>query len=239
MERQFKGIWIPAEIWETRDLSWNEKVVLLEIDSFTASGRDCFISDEYIGGLIGVNERTARRILSKLIDLGYVKKTRFDGRKRYIESTLTAHIVRAEWTNLAGQGGQKCPGTNINITNNQLQNIKEENKESVKEKKEEKRFQKPTLSEVQAYCLERGNGIDAQNFLDFYEAKGWKIGTSPMKDWKAAIRTWESKRKTLPPTPNSARPLPPSQESLTEYYQKLMKTLHKGNDPFFDDTDNQ
>lgn len=228
MERIFKGIWIPAEIWETKELSWNEKVVLLEIDSFTASGRDCFISDEYIGELVGVNERTARRILSKLISLGYVKKTRFDGRKRYIESTLTDHIVRADRTQMSGQTGQKCPNTNNNITNTNLLLKKEESKEE--------RFRKPSLQDVYLYCLERKNGIDPQQFLDFYESKGWKVGNTPMKDWRAAIRTWESKRKTQPPSPTSARPLPPSQESLSDYYRKLMDELKLNPDANFLDT---
>lgn len=56
-----------------------------------------------------------------------------------------------------------------------------------------KRFAKPTAEEVQKYCAERGNHIDAQAFVDFYEAKGWKVGNAPMKDWKAAVRTWEKR----------------------------------------------
>lgn len=58
------------------------------------------------------------------------------------------------------------------------------------------KFQKPALSEVQNYCSERNNGINAERFVDYYEAKGWKIGNSPMKDWKAAVRTWEQKNET-------------------------------------------
>lgn len=54
-------------------------------------------------------------------------------------------------------------------------------------------FTKPTVEDVGAYCGERGNGVDAQRFCDFYEAKGWKIGKEPMKDWKAAVRTWEQR----------------------------------------------
>jgi hypothetical protein len=54
-----------------------------------------------------------------------------------------------------------------------------------------KRFVKPTVEEISNYCNERGNKIDPQQFFDFYESKGWKIGKSPMKDWKSAIRTWE------------------------------------------------
>ena len=55
----------------------------------------------------------------------------------------------------------------------------------------QKKFRKPTLEEVTAYCEERQNGIDPARFIDFYESKGWKIGKTPMKDWKAAVRTWE------------------------------------------------
>lgn len=61
------------------------------------------------------------------------------------------------------------------------------------EAKESKRFAKPSLEEVSAYCRERGNDVDAKTFIDFYEAKGWKIGKNSMKDWKAAVRTWEAK----------------------------------------------
>ena len=54
-----------------------------------------------------------------------------------------------------------------------------------------KHFQKPTVDEIRAYCNERGNGIDAQAFFDFYESKGWLIGKNKMKDWRASVRTWE------------------------------------------------
>jgi hypothetical protein len=60
-----------------------------------------------------------------------------------------------------------------------------------KEKTENKKFVKPTLAEVQAYCRERQNNVDAERWLDYYEANGWKVGKNPMKDWRAAVRTWE------------------------------------------------
>lgn len=53
----------------------------------------------------------------------------------------------------------------------------------------------PQVDWVAAYCSSRTNGIDAQDFCDFYASKGWKIGKEPMKDWQAAVRTWEGKRK--------------------------------------------
>lgn len=64
-----------------------------------------------------------------------------------------------------------------------------------KKKDNDNRFIKPTIEEIRDYCNERNNGIDAQKFYDFYESKGWLIGKNKMKDWKAAIRTWERKDK--------------------------------------------
>lgn len=56
-----------------------------------------------------------------------------------------------------------------------------------------KRFSPPTLDDVSAYIRERGSNVDAQRFLDFYTAKGWMVGKNRMKDWKAAVRTWEKR----------------------------------------------
>ena len=66
--------------------------------------------------------------------------------------------------------------------------------------KQVKRFSKPTVEEVAAYCKERNNNVDPQRFWDFYEAKGWKIGKSPMKDWKACVRTWKKDGQGKTPT---------------------------------------
>lgn len=52
-------------------------------------------------------------------------------------------------------------------------------------------FSPPAVEEVKEYCLERQNGIDAEHFVDYYTANGWQVGKSKMKDWKAAVRTWE------------------------------------------------
>jgi hypothetical protein len=55
------------------------------------------------------------------------------------------------------------------------------------------KFKPPTVDDVQAYCQERRNKVDAQTFVDFYTAKGWKVGSQSMKDWQAAVRTWEKR----------------------------------------------
>lgn len=59
-----------------------------------------------------------------------------------------------------------------------------------------KRFEKPTLSEIKQYCIERNNNVDAQHFYDYYESNGWKVGKNSMKNWQAAVRTWEKNSYT-------------------------------------------
>lgn len=63
------------------------------------------------------------------------------------------------------------------------------------EKPAGKKFVPPTEAEVREYCEQRNNGVDASAFVNFYESKGWMIGKNKMKDWKAAVRTWERNRK--------------------------------------------
>ena len=69
------------------------------------------------------------------------------------------------------------------------------------------RFVPPTLEEVAAYVRERGSRVDPQGFIDFYASKGWKVGKTPMKDWKAACRNsehWERWDKTGGPAPQQS-----------------------------------
>lgn len=89
---------------------------------------------------------------------------------------------------------------NINQVNNQDKKEKKEKKEIYKERKEQRekvvvekapRFCPPTVDEVKAYCLEKNYTVDAENFCDFYESKGWFVGKNKMKSWRAAVRTWQ------------------------------------------------
>ena len=83
-------------------------------------------------------------------------------------------------------------------------------------------FTKPTLEEVKNYCEERNNGINPEHFIDFYESKNWMIGKNKMKDWKAAIRTWESRnKKELPNWFDKTNQM----EELTEEEKKEMDDL--------------
>ena len=62
--------------------------------------------------------------------------------------------------------------------------------------KPSKRFVPPTVDQVREYCEERGNSVNPQRFVDYYSSNGWMVGKNKMKDWKAAVRTWEQKDKS-------------------------------------------
>lgn len=92
---------------------------------------------------------------------------------------------------------QPCIQGNVYIDKNSI------DKDSIdKVKKEEgvkpKRFTPPSLEDVKEYCESRNNGVDPQAFFDFYTSKGWKIGKETMKDWQAAVRTWERREEKQP-----------------------------------------
>ena len=99
-----------------------------------------------------------------------------------------------------------------NLSNPTLNNLTPINKIKNKENKEKRlsndnqkkggsssRFVKPTIEQIEAYIKEKGYHFDAEHFWNYYESKGWKVGNSPMKNWKAACATWESKRKSENP----------------------------------------
>lgn len=209
MDRIVKGIWIPIEIWQNRSLSWNEKILLMEIDSFTAKDRECYISNEYIAELLGVSVSWASKCLSHLLELGFVRVVKFDGRKRYVESTIQ---FKADLNVSSMQDGTKVPHTDnneyININNNSLY------------KKGSTGFQKPTIEEIRQYCLEKGYNVDAEQFFNFYESKGWLVGKSPMQNWRAAVCTWIKREKEIPQRKRESR-----KESTFEHNLKVMDQM--------------
>lgn len=87
--------------------------------------------------------------------------------------------------------------------------VDDSGEESPTTKTKRKRFTPPTVEEVQAYCRERKNNVNAQRFVDYYTANGWKAGRNPMKDWKACVRTWEQNQRpqTRPAYGNGATPM--------------------------------
>ena len=76
---------------------------------------------------------------------------------------------------------------------------KEKDKKRVREKEPLTRFTPPTVDEVADYCKQRGNGVDPERFVAFYSSKGWMVGNQRMKDWRAAVITWEKRDERKPP----------------------------------------
>ncbi len=90
----------------------------------------------------------------------------------------------------AGKKGGR-PKTKGSVKKAKEPNVFPEKQEEAKEKEEkQKRFTPPSVEEVRAYVNETGYSVDPQRFVDFYASKGWMVGKNKMKDWKAAVRTW-------------------------------------------------
>lgn len=212
MERKFKGIWIPAELWKSKELSLQEKCLIAEIDSFTVF----FMSNKALADFMGVSKRRVQQILMGLSEKGIIDVNTINDPdtgqtiKRVIR--VTESFKRALFE--ASMNEQSCftpgeenfiPGGEENfipgakkispnitkIDNKVIDNKREGADKPAPPPTKTKRFVKPTLNDVQAYCQERQNNVDPESFIDFYESKGWKVGNQPMKDWKAAVRTWE------------------------------------------------
>lgn len=93
-----------------------------------------------------------------------------------------------------------------------------------------KRFVKPTLDEVKAYCRERMNMVDAEKFMNYYESNGWKVGKNPMKDWKATVRTWEKSSFNKPQ---------PQKKNWSNYVGEGSFLRDAKDDPFLEDIFNK
>ena len=133
------------------------------------------------------------------------------GNERFLWATARADIDRqaASYKNKV-DGAEKARaliGSDIRDNQTQsdairLKSAQDKDKDKDKDKdispygdkgKRAARFVPPTVDEVAVYCQERGNDVDPERFVDFYACKGWCVGKNPMKDWKAAVRTWEKR----------------------------------------------
>ena len=86
-----------------------------------------------------------------------------------------------------------------------------------------KRFEKPSISDIKQYCMERNNNVNAEQFFDYYESNGWKVGKNSMKDWKATIRTWERNNYNRKPVNKNSK-----EDAINAVYN-LMDKLGGGN----------
>ena len=116
----------------------------------------------------------------------------------------------------------KCLKKEIEMLKNN--NIGENNNNTQKTEKKE-RFKAPTVEEVQEYCTERGNNIDAQHFVDYYSARGWMLGKNHIKDWKACIRTWE-RNDSFKPQKHNEQPEKKYDQNGYDSEEEFMKMFY-------------
>ncbi len=189
---------IPANVRYDSRLSANEKLLYGEITALANRDGYCWASNSYFAELYGVTVSTVSEWVSALQQAGYVRVSvdRAAGNTRKIFITSSGKAEDLFGKSRRPSSGNPEDNNTSNKYNNKYNNIKREGTTATDKPSHtlNKRFVKPTLEEVSAYCQERSNGIDPQSFLDFYEAKGWRIGKEPMRDWQAAIRTWERRQ---------------------------------------------
>jgi hypothetical protein len=173
---------IPADVRYNKNLSPNSKLLYAEITALCNMNGKCTASTQYFCKLYEVSRVSIQKWLKILEDNNYIKRVNiYKPDSKQIETrviTLVNSSIKEKFTD----------NNNININNT---NLTDSNKKAF--------FKKPSVIDIIDYCKERNNNIDADAFIDFYESKDWKIGKNKMKNWKAAVRTWE-RRETKKPT---------------------------------------
>ena len=203
-------ITIQQEMRDHLGLKGNELIVFAFINGYSQEGQGC-----YYGGLANLqrvcgiaSRQTAIDILKSLMAKGYIVKSEqlFNGVK----------MISYSVSPIIGQDVQKmdkgCPENGHN-------NIGDININSLS-LKGSSRFQKPTIEEIRQYCQEKGYNVDAEQFFNFYESKGWVVGKAPMKNWRAAVSTWNKREKEIPQRKRESR-----KESAFEHNLKVMDQM--------------
>jgi hypothetical protein len=133
---------------------------------------------------------------------------------RWNNISKTANLMQMHTENDANalQMHNECNANVMQVKESKL-------KEKRVEEKSNSHFVPPTVEQVLSYCIDRDNTVIASKFIDFYDSKGWMIGKNKMKDWKAAIRTWETKE--------------PKKESPSSKDGRIVGAMPKRRDDFF------
>ena len=139
-------------------------------------------------GLIDVLENGAIYMLDIQNFIG--KGSSEADRKREYRQRIETDRTNVQ-TNLRQISEKSPPEIEIEIELEKEIKIEKEIDSSASTTTKRKHFEKPSISDIKQYCMERNNNVNAEHFFDYYESNGWKVGKNSMKDWKAAVRTWE------------------------------------------------
>ena len=180
---------IPAEVRYNKQLTPNAKLLYAEITALCNMNGKCTASTEYFCKLYEVSRVSIQKWLKVLEKNNYIKRTNIykEGSKEILTRYITLVNSPSKEMFTPSSKEKLTDNTNTKVYNNN--NITYNNKEH---------FKKPTLKEINIYCKERNNNIDAEAFISFYESKDWMIGKHKMKAWKQAIITWEKRQYNKP-----------------------------------------
>lgn len=197
-------------------LTGNGLLVYALVFGYSQSQQGCYYGSLVnTAEVVGCSPETARTALKSLAADGFIERFEFmENGIRRVAYRTTPKI----WdTQKFRQDHPKNLGTTTpKIWDNNKGYNKSDNKEGVYSHAHA-RFVPPTLEDVRAYCFSRGNLIDPQSFIDYYTANGWRVGKVQMRDWRAAVRNWESRRKAdtlTPQAPRPARNLSPEERTI-------------------------
>lgn len=171
-------------------LKGNELLAYALIYGFTQDGETWFTgSSKYIAEWLNIDRRNVLAVLQKLVDKGLLIKNEkiINGVKLCDYKAVTGSDETSQGMMNHHRGYDKTSqggGDETSHHNTSIDNI-EDNIYM------RKKFTQPSLEDVMMYCKERKNNVDCERFINYYESNGWKVGKSPMKDWKAAVRNWE------------------------------------------------
>ncbi len=153
---------------------------------------------QYLADWTNVAKRNVLVRLQSLVDKGLLVKTDiFSNGVKTCEYRCVLNPAGGDETSPGAlmkhhRGGDETSTNNIpDIHTDNIPDNKEIGGQAPSAPEKTTRFKPPTVEEVAAYCLERGNHVDAQRFVDYYTANGWMRGKTKIKDWRACVRTWE------------------------------------------------
>ena len=171
---------LSAEVRYDNRLKANVKLLFAEITALCNMNAECFASNKYFADLYGKSKTSISVWVSELVKFGYIKVhyTYKVGTKEILNRYIS--ILKGGIQENLNTPYKKTSKSNTTSINTMIVN----NKGS---------FVKPLIFDIKSYCIERKNNVDCETFYDFYESKGWVIGKSKMKSWKACIRTWEKR----------------------------------------------
>ena len=182
---------LTADVRYDKTLKPLARLLYAEITALCNQEGYCWAGNQYYADLYEVDKNTVSGWIGQLKTRGYINV-----QLEYKEGTK--QIVK-RYIRINGEGTNKIIDTSLQKDVYPINEIIEVNStdNNTNNNKTNKggRFTPPSVEQVMEYCNHRQNGINAQNFIDFYQSKGWKVGKSKMIDWKASVRTWETNNK--------------------------------------------